>query len=124
METVRIDKWLWAVRLYKSRSLAAEACRKGQIWVNGQECKASREIRIGDKVTVRKMPVFYNYEVKQLAHNRMGAKLVTEYFEDQTSMEELDKLKIKETIFVKRDRGAGRPTKKERRQIDDLMTDE
>lgn len=117
---VRLDKWLWAVRIYKTRSVSTDACRKGHVLVNGMPAKPSKEIREGDQVTIRKMPVLYNYLVKQLTQNRLPARLVGEYLEDQTSLEELDKLKLNETFFIKRDHGTGRPTKKERRQIDNL----
>ena len=120
MNSVRLDKWLWAVRVYKTRSVSTDACRHGHVLVNGLTAKPSKEIKEGDEITVRKLPVLYNYKVKQLTGNRLPAKLVSEYFEDLTSPEELDKLKIKETFFIKRERGSGRPTKKDRRQIDTL----
>jgi len=120
LNTVRLDKWLWAVRLFKTRSIATDACRRGHILVNGLTAKPSKEIREGDHVTVRKLPVLYSYIVKQLVEKRLPAKLVSDYIDDQTSLEELDKLKINESFFVKRDKGIGRPTKKDRRQIDDL----
>lgn len=120
MEKVRLDKWLWAVRIYKTRALATEACRKGRIFVNTMAAKPSKEIGEGDTITVRKLPVIHTFIVKKIVEKRLSAKLVHEYMEDITSLEELDKLKINETIFSKRERGAGRPTKKERRQLDEL----
>ena len=117
---MRLDKWLWAVRIYKTRSISTDACRRGHIIVNGSIAKPSKEIREGDQITVRKLPVYYNYIVKQLAEKRLPARLVSDYLDDHTSIEELDKLKINESFFVKRDRGSGRPTKKDRRQIDFL----
>ena len=117
---MRIDKWLWAVRIYKTRSKAAEACRKGRIIIEGQQVKPSREIKPGDTVLVRKLPVVFTYKVNGLLQSRQSAKIAAEYYEDLTSVEELDKLKINETLFIKRDRGTGRPTKKERRIIDKL----
>lgn len=117
---IRIDKWLWAVRIYKTRNLATEACKKGRILVNGLPAKASREIHVGEVLTIRKLPVIYTYKVKQLTGNRLPAKLVENFYIDLTSPEELDKLKVNEVFFVKRDRGSGRPTKKERRIIDKL----
>lgn len=120
MEKVRLDKWLWSVRIFKTRTLASEACRKGRIFVNGQVAKSSREIVAGDRITVRKMPVIYTFVVKKPAEKRMSAKLVPEYLDDITSLEELDKLKVNEVIFSQRQRGSGRPTKKERRQLDEL----
>ncbi len=121
MEKVRLDKWLWSVRLYKTRSLATEACNKGRILVNGMEAKPSKELIGNETITVRKPPVIYTYKIKQLLKNRVSAKLVPDYVDDLTSVEELDKLKINETFFVQRDRGTGRPTKKERRTIEKLQ---
>jgi ribosome-associated heat shock protein Hsp15 len=120
VESVRIDKWLYAVRIYKTRALASEACRRGRVLVNGQAAKPSKELRMEDIVTVRKLPLVYNYQVKAIIDKRTSARLATEYFEDLTSPEELNKLKIKETFFIRRDKGKGRPTKKERRDIDRL----
>jgi ribosome-associated heat shock protein Hsp15 len=120
MNTVRLDKWLWAVRLYKTRTLATDACRRGRILVNGLTAKPSKEIREGDHITIRKLPVVYSYIVRQIVERRLPAKLVSDYIDNQTSVEELDKLKINEIFYVKRDKGTGRPTKKHRRQIDDL----
>ena len=121
LEKVRIDKWLWAVRIYKTRNQASEACKKGRILVNGSEAKASREIRTGDTIVVRKLPVIYTFKVIKLIEHRQPAKLVEEFLQDLTSVEELNKLKIQDSFFMKRDRGSGRPTKKERRLLDDLM---
>ncbi|MBN2522975.1 MAG: RNA-binding S4 domain-containing protein [Bacteroidales bacterium] len=120
MESVRVDKWLWAVRIFKTRALAADACRRGRVLVNGLPAKPSRELRSGNKVTVRKPPVLYSYKVKEIVEKRVSAKIVDQYLEDQTSLEELDKLKVNDTFFFKRERGTGRPTKKERREIDKL----
>jgi ribosome-associated heat shock protein Hsp15 len=117
---VRVDKWLWAVRVYKTRSLATDACRRGHILVNGMAAKPSKEIKEHDHITVRKMPVLFSYIVKHAIEKRVSAKLLPDCLEDVTSIEELDKLKVKETYFMKRDRGTGRPTKKERRLINDL----
>lgn len=120
MDTVRIDKWLFAVRIYKTRALATDACRRGRVLVNGIQAKPSREIRSDDKVTVRKLPVIYNFRVKGIIEKRVSARLVHEYLEDLTTPEELNKLNIRESFFIKRDRGTGRPTKKERRDIEGL----
>lgn len=122
METVRIDKFLWSVRVFKTRSEAAEACRSGKVTVNGTVAKSARDIKKGDTVQVRKGAVHYGYLVLEPVDRRQGAKLVEQYAKDITPQSELDKLIAPvETIFLKRDRGAGRPTKKERRQIDRLM---
>ncbi|MBN2347647.1 MAG: RNA-binding S4 domain-containing protein [Bacteroidales bacterium] len=120
MHKVRIDKWLWAVRIYKTRSQASEACKKGRIIIDNIPVKPSREIKLGDVIIVRKMPVLYTFKVKELTERRLSAKLVKDYYEDLTSVDELNKLQVNETIFIKRDRGAGRPTKKERRIIDKI----
>lgn len=120
MDKVRIDKWLWAVRIFKTRSIAADACNKGRVLINNTTAKPSKELTGNETITVRKPPVIYTYRIKSLVKNRLPAKLVPEYLEDLTSVEELDKLKINETFFIKRDRGTGRPTKKERRIIDKL----
>ncbi len=118
---VRIDKFLWAVRLYKTRSQAAEACKNGRILINDQPVKSSRIINKGDVFLLKKPPIIYIYKVKELLNNRVGAKLVADYLEDLTSEEELLKLELNsQTAYVKRDRGTGRPTKKERRDIDKL----
>lgn len=123
-EEIRIDKWLWAVRIFKSRSDAAEACRMNRVLVNDSYCKPSRELREGDIVSVRKLPVTYTFRVKGLVSNRQPAKNIPLYAENLTPQSELDKLNPpRETIFISRDRGTGRPTKKERREIDALMDD-
>lgn len=124
MSSVRLDKWLWAVRIYKTRSDAAEACRTNRVLVNGAYVKPSREVKVGEVVSVKKMPVTYTFRVLNLVSSRQPAKNVPEYAQNITPQEELDKLNIpRETIFIVRDRGTGRPTKKERREIDALMDD-
>lgn len=121
-ESVRIDKWLWAVRVFKTRSDAAEACRTNRVTINGSYTKPSREVKPGDTVTVRKTIVTYTYRVLALVSSRQGAKNVPTYMKDLTPATELNKLNVpRETIFVQRDRGMGRPTKRERREIDSLM---
>ncbi len=119
---VRVDKWLWAVRVFKTRSDAAEACRTGKVTINGSEAKPSKELKEGDILTVKKVPIMrYSYKVLGLVERRLPAKDVPTYCLDITPQEELDKLNApKETFFVVRDRGAGRPTKKERRDMDAL----
>jgi len=120
-EKVRIDKWLWAVRIYKTRSQASEACRKGRIMIDGMEVKPSRIVKTGDTLFIRKLPVVYTIRVKGLVENRLPAQRVREFAEDLTSAEELERLKLKDMVFFKRDKGAGRPTKKERRLLDDII---
>lgn len=117
----RIDKWLWAIRVYKTRSLAADACKANRITVNGVIVKPSRDIKEGDLIVVKKLPVLYTYKVIEPISNRQPAKNVPLYAQDLTPQTELDKLKQKLTVNISRDPGTGRPTKKERRDIDDLM---
>ena len=122
-KAIRIDKWLWAVRIYKTRSSASEACRKGKILVNEIPAKASKTLKINDLVQVRKPPVIFSYKVKGLLGKRLSARLVTEYFENITPESETDKLKYRETFYISRVKGSGRPTKKDRRTIDRLTDD-
>lgn len=121
-DNVRIDKWLWAVRVYKTRSMATTACRSGKVFIDGQVVKPSREVKEGDVVEVEINPHFTRtLKVLQILSNRVGAKLVPEYAEDQTSEEEYNRLKkYNELNWERRDRGLGRPTKKDRRRIDRL----
>ncbi len=123
-EEVRLDKYLWAIRAFKTRSEATEACKGNRVKVNGSEAKPSKMIRVGDVLEVRKAAIHYTWRAVGLIENRVGAQLVSQYAENLTPQEELDKLKAPvETFFVKRDRGLGRPTKKDRRTID-AMWDE
>lgn len=117
---IRADKFLWAVRLFKTRSLATEACKKGRILIDEFEIKPSRAVKRGDLITVKKPPVNYRYRVLDCPKNRISAKLVETFIEDITPEEEMAKLDMADSFFIKRDRGAGRPTKKERRLIDKI----
>ena len=120
-DEVRIDKWLWAVRIYKTRSLATEACRNGRVKIGGQVVKASREVHVNDEIDIH-LGV-YHKTVKALAllHNRVGAQLVQNFLEDMTPEAEYAKLKIQQEMKPEfRPRGIGRPTKKHRRLIDRL----
>ena len=122
MSEVRLDKYLWAVRVFKTRSHAADAIRNNRVLVNDAYAKPSREVKQGDVIAVKKQPVTYQYKVLELVSSRQGAKNVPQYCLNITPQEELDKLTIpRETVFVFRERGTGRPTKKERREIDALM---
>ena len=122
MEELRIDKYLWAIRVYKTRSEAAEACKTNRVYVNGSEAKSSRAVKEGDIIMVRKGAVRYQYQVLCPIDKRQGAALVPQYAINITPQEELDKLNApNEVIFLKRDRGTGRPTKKERRDIEKLL---
>jgi ribosome-associated heat shock protein Hsp15 len=121
MADVRIDKYLWCVRLCKTRSLAAELCRKGKVRIGDDPVKASREVKEGDLFAIHDHGVVKQFKVVALLQNRVGAKLVPLYVEDLTPPEELDKLKMLQSRgFERRERGAGRPTKRERRDIDKL----
>ena len=121
MDEVRIDKYLWSIRVFKTRSEATDACKGGKIRVNGVDTKPSKMVRRGDVIVARKGPVTYTYKVLELIDKRQGAKLVPQYAENLTPAEEIAKLRAPvETFFLKRDRGAGRPTKKDRRQMDSL----
>lgn len=117
-ESIRIDKWLWSVRVYATRSLATEECKKGRVTIGGVTVKPSRVVNVGETILVRKNPVTYSYRVVELLGKRVGAKLVPTYMTDLTSEEELKKLDESNggSLFT-RDRGAGRPTKKDRRDI-------
>jgi len=119
-KTVRIDKYLWAVRVFKTRTLATEACKKGKVTMGDAPVKPSRMIGTGDVVEVKKLPVVYSYRVLDPVEKRVGAKIADKYVENITPEEELHKLELQDDFFVKRDRGTGRPTKKERRLLDDL----
>ena len=120
-EETRIDKYLWAIRVFKTRSDATDACKGGKVRINGADIKPSKNVRAGDVISVRKGAVTYTYRVIAVIDKRQGAKLVPQYAENITPEEELAKLKAPvETFFLKRDRGSGRPTKKERRQMDSL----
>lgn len=121
---VRIDKWLWAVRLFKTRSIAIDTCKKGRISIKGVTVKPSRMIKVGDILEIRKAPVTYSFEVLALSEHRMGAKLVPGYMKNVTPPSELEILELsKISGFVDRARGTGRPTKKDRRELDQFTED-
>ena len=118
---VRIDKFLWSVRLYKTRSIASDECRKGRITIDNIQVKPSRLILKSEIIIVRKPPVIYTYRVIEPLENRVSAKLVEQFVEDLTTEEERAKLDIRQSVEIgNRDKGSGRPTKKERRVIDKL----
>lgn len=119
---VRIDKWLWAVRLFKTRSLAAEACKKGKVYIQNVQVKPSRNVKIGDVIGVKRNPVLFSFKVLALSENRMNAKLVSGFLENVTSPDQLELAELARIAAQNgRDRGAGRPTKKDRRDIDDFF---
>jgi len=121
---VRVDKFLWAMRIYKTRSIAADACKNGRISMNGVQLKPSRTFHVGDTFSVRKGPITYTYRVLQLSENRLGAKLVPEYLRDCTTPDQLELLELAKLAGQSgRDRGTGRPTKKDRRDIEVFMSD-
>lgn len=116
----RADKFLWSVRIFKTRSIATDACKKGRVLIDNYPVKPSKTISTDDIIHVRKPPVVYSYKVKDFPRSRVGAKLVDKFIDDITPEEEVQKLKMTDSFFIKRDRGSGRPTKKERREIDKL----
>ena len=120
-----MDKYLFAVRIYKTRSIAADACKKGRITMGGAQLKPSRTFHIGDTFSVRKGPITYTYRILQLAENRMGAKLVPNYLQDITAPDQKELLELARMAGQSgRDRGTGRPTKKDRREIEVFMSDD
>lgn len=120
---VRVDKYLFAMRIYKTRSVATEACKKGRITMNGSEIKPSRTFKIGDVFSVRKGPITYTYRILKLSENRLGAKLVPDYLQDITSPEQLKLLELAILAGQSgRNRGTGRPTKKDRRDLEQFIS--
>lgn len=118
----RLDKWLWAARIFKTRSIAADACKNGRITMEGVKQKASKMIKEGDIIEVRKPPITYSFKVLKAIQNRVGAKIVPEVMENVTAKEQLELLEMNRISgFVGRARGTGRPTKKERRELDDFI---
>ena len=120
----RVDKWLWAVRVFKTRSLAADACKKGRVLMQGVAVKPSRELKVGDVLQVRRNPIIYTFKVVALTQNRVGAKLVPQFMENVTAPDQLELLEVlKLDQNNRRAKGLGRPTKKERRDLDDFFDD-
>ena len=123
-QEARVDKWLWAARIFKRRSMAAAACKKGQVSMGGTQLKPSRMVRVGDTVDVKKPPITYSFRILQAIEHRVGAKLIPEILENVTRPEQYELLEMnKISGFVDRARGTGRPTKKERRALDDFKED-
>jgi len=123
-QEARIDKWLWAARIYKTRSIAADACKKGQISIGNVPVKASRTVRVGDVVQVRKPPITYSFRILQAIEMRVGARLLPEIMENVTTADQYELLEMnKISGFIGRAKGMGRPTKKDRRSIDEFMDD-
>lgn len=120
----RIDKWLWAARIFKTRTIAAAACKKGQVSMKGAQLKPSRTIREGDVIDVRKPPITYSFRVLQAIEKRVGAKLIPEILENVTAPEQYEILEMaKISGFVGRAKGLGRPTKKDRRSLDSFTSE-
>ena len=125
MPEARIDKWMWAARIFKTRTIAAEACKKGRISINGSQVKPARMVKPGDVVQVRKPPVTYSFKVLQAIEKRVGAKLVPEIMENVTTPDQYELLEMsKISGFVDRARCTGRPTKEERRDLDEFFMPE
>ena len=125
MAEARIDKWLWASRIFKTRTIAAEACKKGRVSINGTQVKQSRMIKLGEVIQVKKPPVTYSFKVLQAIEKRIGAKLVPEILENVTTPEQYELLEMSRISgFVDRARGTGRPTKKDRRSMEEFITPE
>ena len=122
---VRIDKWLWATRIFKTRSIATDACKKGRVTISGINVKPSHGVKIGDVIAVRKPPITYSFQVLGLIENRVGAKLVPDYLKNVTTPDQYELLEMSRISgFVDRARGTGRPTKKDRRSMDEFMAPE
>ena len=120
----RIDKWLWAARIFKTRTIAAAACKKGQVSLKGSTVKASWMIKVGDVIDVRKPPVTYSFRVLQAIERRVGAKLIPEILENVTAPEQYEILEMnKISGFINRAKGTGRPTKKDRRSLDEFQNE-
>lgn len=125
MSEARIDKWMWAARIFKTRSVAAEACKKGRVQLNGAQAKAARMVKPGDIVQVRKPPVTYSFKVLQPIEKRVGAKLVPEVLENVTTPDQYELLEMSRASgFVNRAKGTGRPTKKDRRSLEEFIAPE
>ena len=124
MEEARIDKWLWAARIFKTRTLAADACKNGRVTIEGVNVKPSRMVKVGETVSVRKPPITYSFRILKTIEQRVGAKLLPEIYENVTAPEQYELLEMTRISgFVDRARGTGRPTKKDRRSLDAFIND-
>ena len=125
MNEARIDKWLWAARIFKTRSMAADACKNGRVTMGGVNVKPSRTIKVGDTVSVRKPPITYSFKVLKAIEMRVGAKLLSEVYENVTTPDQYELLEMTRISgFIDRARGTGRPTKKERRSLDAFLIED
>ncbi len=121
-EVARIDKWLWATRVFKTRSLAADACKNGRVTINGINVKPSHTIKAGETVSVKKSPITYSFKVLKCIEQRVGAKLLPEIYENVTDAKQYELLEMSRISgFIDRSRGTGRPTKKDRRALDSFV---
>lgn len=124
MEEARIDKWLWAARIFKTRTIAADACKNGRVTIDGVNVKTSRMVKCGETVSVRKPPITYSFRILKTIEQRVGAKLLPEIYENVTAPEEYELLEMTRISgFVNRARGTGRPTKKDRRSLDAFISE-
>jgi ribosome-associated heat shock protein Hsp15 len=122
MNEARIDKWLWAARIFKTRSIAADAIKNGRVTIQGVNVKPSRMVKVGEVVSVRKPPVTYSFKILQTIEQRVGAKLIPQIYENITTPDQYELLEMNRISgFVNRQRGTGRPTKKERRALDEFV---
>jgi ribosome-associated heat shock protein Hsp15 len=122
MNEARIDKWLWAARIFKTRSIAADAIKNGRVTIQGVNVKPSRMVKVGEVVSVRKPPVIYSFKILQTIEQRVGAKLIPQIYENVTTPDQYELLEMNRISgFVNRQRGTGRPTKKERRALDEFV---
>lgn len=118
-DTARIDKWLWAARIFKTRSIAADACKNSRVTIGGQNVKPSHTVKVGEVVNVKKPPIVYSFKILKTIEQRVGAKLIPEIYENVTDPKQYELLEMSRISgFVDRARGTGRPTKKERRALD------
>ena len=124
-DTARIDKWLWAARIFKTRSIAADACKNGRVTMGGVNVKPSRSIKAGEVIDVRKPPVTYSFKILKPIESRVGAKLIPEIYENVTDPKQYEILEMSRISgFIDRAKGAGRPTKKDRRTLEEFTTPE
>jgi len=124
MDEARIDKWLWAARIFKTRSIAADACKNGRVTIGGVNVKPSHMVKVGETVSVRKPPITYSFRILKTIEMRVGAKLLPEIYENVTAPEQYELLEMTRISgFVDRARGTGRPTKKDRRSLDAFINE-
>lgn len=123
-DTARIDKWLWAARIFKTRSIASDACKNGRVTIGGVDMKPSRTIKVGDVINVKKPPITYSFKVLKTIEQRVGAKLLPEIYENVTDPKQYELLEMSRISgFANRAKGTGRPTKKDRRDLDEFTQD-